>query len=84
MGFTKSKELRFSKTLPCSFILGSAENQHTFKQQRNVKLFVVKMNAQRRAHSLTPCCCSANSRKGREKNTTLINISILAQQQKQM
>lgn len=79
MDFTKSKELRCSKILLHSFYPGfSRKAALFFKEQRNVKLFVVRTDAQRGLHSVTPHCCSASSKKERErKNTTSKNISIL-------
>lgn len=84
MGFTKSKELRFSKIQPHSFYprfsRKGAPFFFFFKEQRNIKFFVVRTNAQRRVHSKTPYCCSTSSKEERMgKNAIMINISILTQ-----
>ena len=70
MSCTKSKELRFSKILPPFYPrFGGKAAFFFFKEQRNVKLFVVRTNAQRKFRSLTPLLCQQQKRRGGKYNT---------------
>lgn len=84
MGFNMSEELRFSKILPCSLYPRFNRKRLLFLNSKECKTLCSKDKCPEESslpNSMQQLC----QQLGRErKNKTLINISILAQQQKQM